>query len=153
MFRNIKSLLAIACVTVAVGAVAIPNIVAAQNTTQNSTEKRKPRQGEGWKQLNLTEAQKAQMKTIRESAKARSQAVLTAEQRAIMEQARQSGDRKGVRKSLNLTDAQKQQMKAIAEDTKAQMKNVLTPAQQQQLEQMKQQRQARRDTMRQGTPR
>ncbi|WP_103670071.1 Spy/CpxP family protein refolding chaperone [Pseudanabaena sp. BC1403] len=148
MFRNIKKLLAIACVTVAVGAVAIPNLVAAQNTTQNSTEKRKPRQGEGWKQLNLTEAQKAQMKSIRESAKARSQAVLTAEQRAIMEQARQSGDRKGVRKSLNLTDAQKQQMKAIAEDTKAQMKNVLTPAQQQQLEQMKQQRQSNRGTTR-----
>ncbi|MEY3304921.1 MAG: hypothetical protein ACK5RE_03490 [Pseudanabaena sp.] len=148
MFRNIKSLLAIACVTVAVGAVAIPNLVSAQNTTQNSTEKRKPRQGEGWKQLNLTEAQKAQMKSIRESAKARHQNVLTAEQRAIMEQARQSGDRKGVRKSLNLTDAQKQQMKAIAEDTKAQMKNVLTPAQQQQLEQMKQQRQSNRGMMR-----
>ncbi|MEA5478862.1 Spy/CpxP family protein refolding chaperone [Pseudanabaena galeata UHCC 0370] len=148
MFRNIKSLLAIACVTVAVGAVAIPNLVAAQNTTQNSSEKRKPRQGEGWKQLNLTEAQKAQMKSIRESAKARHQSVLTAEQRAIMEQARQSGDRKGVRNSLNLTDAQKQQMKAIAEDTKTQMKNVLTPAQQQQLEQMKQQRQARRGMMR-----
>jgi Spy/CpxP family protein refolding chaperone len=65
-----------------------------------------------------------------------------------MEQARQSGDRKGVRKSLNLTDAQKQQMKAIAEDTKAQMKNVLTPAQQQQLEQMKQQRQSNRGMMR-----
>ena len=153
MFRNIKKLLAIACVTVAVGAVAIPNLVAAQNTTQNSTEKRKPRQGEGWKQLNLTEAQKSQMKSIRESAKARSQAVLTAEQRAIMEQARQSGDRKGVRKSLNLTDAQKQQMKAIAEDTKTQMKNVLTPAQQQQVEQMKQQRQSNRSMMRQGTPR
>jgi Spy/CpxP family protein refolding chaperone len=148
MFRNIKSLLAIACVTVAVGVVAIPNIVAAQNTTQNSTEKRKPRQGEGWKQLNLTEAQKTQMKAIRESAKTRSQSVLTAEQRAIVEQARQSGDRKGVRKSLNLTEAQKQQMKAIAEDTKAQMKNVLTPAQQQQLEQMKQQRQSNRGMMR-----
>jgi Spy/CpxP family protein refolding chaperone len=128
--------------------VAIPNLVAAQNTTQNSTEKRKPRQGEGWKQLNLTETQKTQMKAIRESAKARHESVLTAEQRAIMEQARQSGDRKGVRKSLNLTDAQKQQMKAIAEDTKAQMKNVLTPTQQQQLEQMKQQRQSNRGMMR-----
>jgi len=148
MFRNIKSLLAIACVTVAVGAVAVPNLVAAQNTSQNSSESRKPRQGEYWKQLNLTEAQKTQMKSIRESAKARSQAVLTAEQRAIMEKARQSGDRKGVRKSLNLTDAQKQQMKAIAEDTKAQMKNVLTPAQQQQFEQMKQQRQENRRTTR-----
>jgi len=153
MFRNIKKLLAIACVTVAVGAVAIPSLVSAQSSTQNSTEKRKPRQGEGWKQLNLTEAQKAQIKTIRASAKTRRQSVFTTEQRAIMAQARQSGDLKGVRKSLNLTDAQKQQMKAIAEDTKTQMKNVLTPAQQQQLEQMKQQRQANRGTMRQGTPR
>lgn len=154
MFRNIKSLLAIACVTVAVGAVAIPNLVAAQNTTQNSSEKHKPHhQGGGWKQLNLTEAQKAQMKAIRESAKTRSQSVFTPEQRAIMEQARQSGDRKGVKKSLNLTDAQKQQLKAIAEDTKTQMKNVLTPAQQQQLEQMQQQRKDRRSMMRQGTSR
>jgi protein CpxP len=153
MFRNIKKILAIACVTVAVGAVAIPSLVSAQNTTQNSTEKRKPHQGHGWKQLNLTEAQKAQMKTIRESAKTRSQSVFTPEQRALMAQARQSGDRKGVRKSLNLTADQKQQLKAISGDTKTQMKNVLTPAQQQQLEQMKQQRQANRSTMRQGTPR
>jgi protein CpxP len=134
MFRNIKKILAIACVTVAVGAVAIPSLVSAQNTTQNSTEKRKPHQGHGWKQLNLTEAQKAQMKTIRESAKTRSQSVFTPEQRALMAQARQSGDRKGVRKSLNLTADQKQQLKAISGDTKTQMKNVLTPAQQQQLE-------------------
>ncbi|GBO54345.1 hypothetical protein APA_2293 [Pseudanabaena sp. lw0831] len=152
MFRNIKKLLAIACVTVAVGAVTIPNLVSAQNNNPNRAENMQKRQ-DALKQLNLTEAQKTQMKAIHESAKARHQSVLTAEQRAIMEQARQSGDRKGVRKSLNLTDAQKQQMKAIAEDTKAQMKNVLTPAQQQQLEQMKQQRQSNRGTMRQGTPR
>lgn len=150
MFLNIKKVLAIACVTVAVGAVAIPNLVSAQTTTQNSTEKLKPRQGDGWKQLNLTEAQKTQMKAIRESAKNHRQSILTPEQRTILSQARQSGDRKGVMKSLNLTDAQKQQMKAIAEDTKAQMKRILTPAQQQQLEQMKQQRQANRGMMRQG---
>ncbi|PZV18760.1 MAG: hypothetical protein DCF20_01470 [Pseudanabaena sp.] len=150
MFLNIKKALAIACVTIAVGAVAIPNLVSAQTTTQNSTEKLKPRQGDGWKQLNLTDSQKAQLKTIRENAKTKRQGVFTADQLAKLQQARQSGDRKGVWKSLNLTDAQKQQMKAIAEDTKAQMKRILTPAQQQQLEQMKQQRQANRGMMRQG---
>ena len=148
MFRNIKivsikKLFAIACVSVAVGAVTIPNLVSAQNTTQNRTEKRMSHK-EAWKKLNLTDTQKAQLKTIRESAKTQSQNVLTAEQRVKIAAARQSGDFKGVRKSLNLTDAQKQQMKAIAESTKAQMKNVLTPAQQQQLEQMKQERQNRR---------
>jgi periplasmic protein CpxP/Spy len=147
MFRNIKKVFAIACVTVAVGAVAIPSFVSAQNTSQNSTENRKPHQG-AFKQLNLTEAQKTQMKAIHESAKARRQSVLTSEQRAIMEQSRQSGDRKGVRKSLNLTEAQKTQMKAIGEDTKAQMQKILTPAQLQQLEQMKQQRQSNRGTTR-----
>jgi len=137
MLRNIKKVLAIACVTLAVGAVTIPNLVSAQNTTQNQSEKGRVRKGDAWKNLNLTEAQKAQIKTIRESAKTQSQNVLTAEQRAKIAEARQSGDRKGVRKSLNLTDAQKQQMKAIGESTKAQIKNVLTPAQQQQMEQMK----------------
>jgi periplasmic protein CpxP/Spy len=88
------------------------------------------------------------MKAIHASAKTRRQIVLTPDQLAIMEQSRQSGDRKGVRKSLNLTEAQKTQMKAIAEDTKTQMKNILTPAQLQQLEQMKQQRQSNRGTTR-----
>ena len=140
MFRNIKKVFAIACVTVAVGAVAIPNLVSAQNTSQNRTENRKSHQ-DAFKQLNLTEAQKTQMKAIHASAKTRRQSVLTPDQLAIMEQSRQSGDRKGVRKSLNLTEAQKTQMKAIGEDTKTQMKKILTPAQLQQLEQMKQQRQ------------
>ena len=131
MLRNIKKVLAIACVTMAVGAVTIPNLVSAQNTTQNQSEKGMGRKDDVWKNLNLTETQKAQIKTIRESAKTQSQNVLTAEQRAKIAEARLSG------KPLNLTDAQKQQMKAIGESTKAQIRNVLTPAQQQQIEQMK----------------
>ncbi|PZO40875.1 MAG: hypothetical protein DCF19_11165 [Pseudanabaena frigida] len=148
MFHNIKKVLAIACVTVAVGAATLPSLVSAQNTTtQTQSETRKPRKGNnGWAKLNLTDTQKAQLKTIRENAKTQTQSVLTAEQRAQIEQARKSGDRKGVRKSLNLTDAQKQQMKTIAQSTKEQIKNVLTPAQQQQLEQMKQERKANRPT-------
>jgi len=139
MFRNIKKFLAIACVTVAVGAVTIPNLVSAQNSSQDttSTVNRKPHHGDAWKKLNLTDAQKAQLKTIRENAKTQRQSVFTPDQLAKLQQARQSGDRKGVWKSLNLTDAQKAQLKTIGESTRSQMKNVLTPEQQQQLEQMK----------------
>jgi len=145
MFRNLKKVLAIACVTMAVGAVTIPNLVSAQTSTPDSTsrpERHKPHDGGVWKKLNLTDAQKAQLKTIHENAKTQRQSVFTPEQRAIMEQARQSGDRKGVRKSLNLTDAQKQQLKAIAQDTITKVDNVLTPEQKQQLAQFRQDRKA-----------
>lgn len=141
MFRNFKKALAIACVTVAVGAVTIPNLVSAQNSAPETTSRvEKNKRGDGWKKLNLTDAQKAQIKTIQENAKTQRESVFTPEQRAKLEQARQSGDRKGVWKTLNLTDAQKQQMKAIGQTTKDQMKAVLTPEQQQQLAQMKQER-------------
>ncbi len=145
MFRNIKKALAIACVTVAVGVVTVPNLVSAQNSAQDTTSRVKEnKRGNGWKKLNLTDAQKEQMKNIRKNAKTQRQNVLTPEQRAKLEQARQSGDRKGVRKNLNLTDAQKQQMRAIGQTTKDQVKAILTPAQQQQLDQMKQERQSNR---------
>ncbi len=138
MFLNIKKLAAIACVSMAVGVATIPSIVSAQNSSQpSSTETRKPHNGNGWKKLNLTDAQKAQMKTIRENAKTQTDAVLTPEQRDILQKSHQSGDHKGVWKSLNLTDAQKQQLKTIRENTQAQMKSVLTPEQQQQVSQMK----------------
>ena len=99
MFHKIKKVLAIVCVTMAVGAVTIPNFVSAQTSTPDSTsrpERRKPHDGGIWKKLNLTDAQKPQLKTIHENAKTQRQSVFTPEQRAIMEQARQSGDRKGV---------------------------------------------------------
>ena len=148
MLSNIKKVLAIACVTVAVGAATLPSLALAQSTTPNRTEKMKPRDG-GWKKLNLTEAQKTQMKAIRESAMARRQSVLTAEQRAQVEQMRQSGNRGGWGKnSLNLTEAQKQQMKAIMEDSKKQMENVLTAEQKAQLQTMKEQRQSMRESRR-----
>jgi Spy/CpxP family protein refolding chaperone len=151
MLRNIKmglvkNLLAIAVVSLSLGAVAIPSLVSAQNSssTNTSTTMRKPHQGDAFKQLNLTEAQKAQLKTIHESAKTQRQNVLTPEQRAKIEQARQSGERKGIRKSLNLTEAQKQQMKAIGATTKTQVQNVLTPEQKSQLEKIRQERKAQR---------
>ncbi len=150
MLRNIKmglvkNLLAIAVVSLSLGAVAIPSLVSAQSpSTNTSTTMRKHHQGDAFKQLNLTEAQKAQLKTIHENAKTQRQNVFTAEQRAKIEQARQSGERKGVRKSLNLTEAQKQQMKAIGANTKAQVQSVLTPEQKLQLEKIHQERKAQR---------
>ncbi len=146
MLRNIRKLLVIACVTMAVGAVTVPNLVSAQNTTTtpNSTEKRNHRFGDAMKQLNLTDAQKAELKKIHEKAKADRQNVFTPEQRAKMEQARQSGERKGVKKSLNLTDAQKQQMRAIGASTKTQVQNVLTAEQKLQLEKIRQERKSQR---------
>lgn len=141
MFRDIKKVLAIACVTMAVGAVTVPNLVSAQTSSPDSTsnpERHKPHKGGEWKKLNLTDAQKAQIKTIRENAKTQRQSVFTSDQLAKLEQARQSGNHKGVWKSLNLTDAQKQQLKTIAQDTKAQVENVLTAQQKQQLAQLRQ---------------
>jgi len=146
MFQNIKKVLAIACVTMAVGALTVPNLVSAQNSAQQTASRvEKNKRGDGWKKLNLTDAQKAQLKTIHENAKTQRQSVFTPEQRAKLEQARQSGDRKGVWKTLNLTDAQKQQMKAIGQSTKTQVQAVLTPAQQQQLAQMRQDRKSDRN--------
>jgi Spy/CpxP family protein refolding chaperone len=142
MLRNIKKLLAIACVTLAVGAVTVPNLVSAQNTTPKQSQKRGDYK-EVWKKLNLTEAQKAQIKTIHENAKTQRQNVLTAEQSAQITAA-QSGDRKGVRKALNLTDAQKQQMKAITESTKQQVEAILTAEQKQQIAKLRSEKQSQR---------
>jgi protein CpxP len=150
MLSNIKKVVAIACVTIAVGAATLPSLALAQSTTPNRTEKMKPRDGV-WQKLNLTEAQKTQMKAIRESAMARRQNVLTAEQRAQVEQMRQSGNRDGWgKKALNLTEAQKQQMRAIHEDSKKQMDNVLTAEQKAQLQAHREQRQSMRESRRSG---
>lgn len=144
MLNNFKKIAAIACATIVVGAASLPSFVSAQTSMPNRMENRKPRGEGGWKKLNLTEAQKTQMKSIHDSAKARREAVLTAEQRAIIAQARQSGDRKGVMKSLNLTEAQKQQMKAIMQESKMQMENVLTAEQKQQAAKFREERGSRR---------
>lgn len=91
-------------------------------------------------QLNLTEAQKAQLKAIREEARAKKDAVLTAEQKAEMQRARQERRKP----NLNLTEAQKAQMKAIREESKRKMDAVLTPEQRQKLEELRQQQRQQR---------
>ncbi|MDX2100244.1 MAG: Spy/CpxP family protein refolding chaperone [Leptolyngbyaceae cyanobacterium bins.59] len=100
-----------------------------------------------YQQLNLTDAQKTQMQQIRESAKQQMDAVLTSEQKAQLQQARQNRQRP----NLNLTEEQKARMKAIGEETRSKMDAVLTDQQRQQLQTLKQQRQQNRQN-RQNAP-
>ncbi|MBW4628327.1 MAG: P pilus assembly/Cpx signaling pathway, periplasmic inhibitor/zinc-resistance associated protein [Brasilonema octagenarum HA4186-MV1] len=92
---------------------------------------------EAWQaKLNLTDAQKAKMKEIRESSKKQIDALLTPEQRTQKEQARQQRKKP----NLNLTADQKAKMKEIRQNTKTQMQALLTPEQQQQWKQMREQK-------------
>jgi len=94
-------------------------------------------------QLNLSDAQKQQMRALREKTRQQIQAVLTPAQRSQLESALQSGQsRREVMRSLNLSDAQKQQMRAIREESRKQRMAILTPEQRTQLEQMRRDRPA-----------
>lgn len=87
--------------------------------------------------LNLTDAQKAQMKQIRDTIRQKIDAILTPEQRQLRDTARQNRQRP----NLNLSDAQKAQIKSIREDAKRQMDAILTPEQRALRDQYRQQRQ------------
>ena len=125
-----------------------------------------------WKELGLTDAQKTQIQTIRRDSRTKFEAVLTPEQKAKLEAAkqarraewqarkaqgqtgqgqRQPGQRrgKGGFGDLNLTEAQKTQMRQIRESEKQQIQAVLTPEQRQKLEQFRQNAPSRRQ---QGNP-
>jgi Spy/CpxP family protein refolding chaperone len=110
--------------------------------------------------LNLTEAQKAQLKQIRESARSQIDAILTPEQKAQLDaakqqrqqrqpgeqgQSRQQGQKpRGKWAALNLTADQKARIQAVRQDAKQKMNAVLTAEQRQQLEQRRQQRPQKR---------
>ncbi len=105
----------------------------------------------GMNKLNLTDAQKAQLKQLREETKAQIQQILTPDQRAKMQSfqsnrqpGQQPGNGKkwgGHWKELNLTDAQKQQIRQIRENAKQKMQAILTPEQRAMLQQNRQERQ------------
>jgi periplasmic protein CpxP/Spy len=112
--------------------------------------------------LNLTPEQQAQLEEIRQNARSQIDAILTSEQKAQLEaareerqQARQSGQPgerpegrrgRGDRgfEALNLTADQRTQIEAVKNDTREQMDAILTPEQRQQLEQHRQQHEQRR---------
>jgi Spy/CpxP family protein refolding chaperone len=125
---------------------AIPFAAQADISSSSPTIVAQSRKQGGWKnKLNLTEAQKAQMQQIKESARADMQKILTPEQLQKLEAAKASGEKKrGVWRSLNLTDAQKAEMKKIKESKKAQFEAILTDEQKAIMQEMKQMRQNRR---------
>jgi protein CpxP len=86
--------------------------------------------------LNLTDAQKTQIKQIHESARTQINGILTPDQQTKIQQAKQQH----TRPQLNLTDDQKAKIRAIKQNSQSQIKALLTPAQQQQLQQLHQRR-------------
>ncbi|HYW18681.1 MAG TPA: P pilus assembly/Cpx signaling pathway, periplasmic inhibitor/zinc-resistance associated protein [Nodularia sp. (in: cyanobacteria)] len=116
---------------------------------QNARTKGGQKGAWGMQSLNLTEAQKAQMQTIKSNTRAQIEAILTPEQKATLAAAKQA--RQGQRQAgqgprgqgkkgwanLNLTEQQKTQMRQIRESSKQQMQAVLTPEQRQQMQEMR----------------
>lgn len=93
------------------------------------------RRGHHLEQLNLTDAQSAQIQTIRTDTRSQMRAVLTAEQRALLENS-ESGGRRAWR-NLDLSDDQRSQLRSIREASHEQVSEVLTDEQLQQLEEMR----------------
>lgn len=121
-----------------------------------------------WKDLNLTDAQKSQIQTIRRDSRTKMEAVFTPEQKAKLEAAKQAhraewqarkaqgqtgqgqrqpgqhhGRGKGDFADLNLSEAQKTEIRQIRESEKQQIQGVLSPEQRQKLEQSRPNRQQR----------
>lgn len=98
-----------------------------------------PNMERGWNRLNLSDAQKASMKQIREETKAQIDQVLNPTQRTQLQSLKQQGGKKsGGWKALNLSEQQKTEIKAIKERSKQRMQAVLTDAQRSQLQQQRQ---------------
>ncbi|OCR00804.1 hypothetical protein BCD67_24035 [Oscillatoriales cyanobacterium USR001] len=83
--------------------------------------------------LNLTDAQKAQIKQIRESSRQQMDAILTPEQKEQLRTARQQKQKP----NLNLSEDQKAKLKALRENSKAQIDAILTPEQKQKRQEMR----------------
>ncbi len=126
---------------------AIPFTAQADITSSETIVVAQGKKQGGWKKLNLSEEQKAQMQEIKKSARAQMQEILTPAQLQQLESAKTSGQNKrGVWRTLNLTEDQKAEFKKIRESKKAQIEAILTDEQKAQLQEMKQMRQNRRSS-------
>ncbi|MEH2422259.1 MAG: P pilus assembly/Cpx signaling pathway, periplasmic inhibitor/zinc-resistance associated protein [Nostoc sp.] len=117
-----------------------------------------------WKDLGLTDTQKTQIQAIKRDSRTKMEAVLTPEQKAKLEAAKQArraewqarkaqgqtGQRqpgqhhdrgKGGFADLNLSEIQKTEIRQIRQSEKQQIQAVYTPEQRQKLEQFRQNRQ------------
>lgn len=131
-----RSILSLSLLTLFLG-VAMPSYAQPDSPTPADTFSKRPNRP----RLNLSDAQKAQMRAIREKTQQQILAVLTPQQRSQVESAMQSGQFFGkAMRSLNLTDAQRQQILAIRQSSRQQRLAVLTPEQRAQVEQMRRNR-------------
>jgi Spy/CpxP family protein refolding chaperone len=146
---KLNKLMSVFASLVAVSVVAVPFTVKADaihngqpllaQAQQNSHKK----EGGRWAKLNLTDAQKQQLRQIEKDSRQQIEGVYTPQQLAQLKAARtqhqqgQHTNRRDVMKSLNLTDSQKAQIKQIITAQKAKMDSVFTPEQRQQLEQQR----------------
>ncbi len=103
----------------------------------NNAAYAEPAQAQTWEtQLNLTDAQKEQIKQIHSAAKEQIDTIFTPDQQTQRQQAKQQH----TRPNLNLSDEQKAQIQNIRKNAESQIEALLTPEQQQQLQQLRQQR-------------
>ena len=112
------------------GAVSQNNPTQDATDTSASTEVAQP--SEKLSDLNLTDAQKAQMKQIREQTKAKIVTLLSADQQTQFKAASQGTHESSMKvlRSLNLSKEQKQQIRQIMRDGRQQIQAILTPEQQ-----------------------
>lgn len=95
-----------------------------------------PREGghrQAWAALNLTDVQRAQIDSIRQTTRDQIAAVLTDAQRSTWQAT--GADGRGSLRNLDLTETQRSQIHDIMEGSRAAMDSVLTPEQKQQLQQ------------------
>lgn len=139
---TIKRLLVLSALPLVIGgfgfnflgkAVADQSALVAQNSPQPNGQRKA--WGNKFAQLNLTDAQKAQIQKIHESKRQQMDAILTSAQKEQLRVARAQGQRA----NLNLTEDQKAKMKAVHTAAKSEMEAVLTAEQKQKLQELKQQ--------------
>jgi protein CpxP len=135
---------------ITISAVATPMLVKAQDEAPIRPPQTTQQHHQGKRsQLNLSDAQKQQLRQIEQDTRTQMQAVLTAEQqeklKTLIQQNRQGNHQKhqDVWSQLNLSDAQKTKIQEIRQAQKTQMDAVFTAEQKQQMQQMRQQWQQR----------
>jgi periplasmic protein CpxP/Spy len=140
---NIKHVLLLPSLfAIALSSVAVLPVVAQNQPNAEMQQLRK--MGKGMANLNLSDAQKAQMKQIKDESKAAIANLLNPDQKAQWETLKQSGQRggwkkgEGAMKALNLSETQKAQIKQIRETAKQKMEAILTADQKAQMQQNRQ---------------
>jgi Spy/CpxP family protein refolding chaperone len=125
--------LILAAAAVTLGATTLSNAAQAahRSTPQTLAQAASPSEPSGGKpKIVLTEKQRAQIESIRKNENSQIIAVLTPEQKTLIQQAAQSNKASGsVEADLKLTEEQKTKIVSIQKESRKQIESVLTPEQ------------------------